>query len=362
MDFLLAGLFGFMAPPPPQNNLTLGKGTMLLITDEHIESLKKFISAHETFIIAGHKEPDGDCISCSIGMSFILRHLGKRCTLLNIGPFKRTESRPFESYFKTDLSSVTKSERAASGLIMVDCSEYSRIGDIGDELKSMDTFIVDHHRTASVSGNQHIIDPTAPAAACIVLQIFEKIVGKPSKDEAHILFFGMATDTGFFHYLNENDSEVFRSAARLTDAGVNPREIYQEMSGGKPWTTRKLLAILLERAQRYCNGKLVVTYEEQADTRKYGQEGRDSDALYSLMLATEGVEAVLFMRQESDRTCTAGFRSLRNCDVSAIASKFGGGGHKNAAGASMEGQIDILLPQIVHEFEKVLNRDGGDDF
>ena len=120
------------------------------------------------------------------------------------------------------------------------------------------------------------------------------------------------------------------------------------------WNTRKLLAILLDRAKRYCGGKLVITYEEQADTRRYGQEGRDSDALYSLMLSTEGVEAVVFLRQESDTKCTAGFRSLNDCDVSVIASGLGGGGHKNASGASVEGRLEQIIPRIVQEFEKVL--------
>lgn len=331
---------------------------MLIITDEQVEAFKIFLSKHKSFIIVGHKEPDGDCISSSIGMSYILKHLGKEYTLLNVGPFKRTESRPYEKYFQTDLALMTKAQKDASGLIIVDCSEYSRIGEIGEDLKNLDTFIVDHHKTANVTGCDYIIDHTAPAAACLVQQLFERLVGKPSQEEAHMLFFGMATDTGFFHYLNEKDSEVFNSAARLTEAGVNPRHIYQEMSGGKPWATRKLLGILLAKAQRYCNGKLVVTYEEQSDTRKYGQEGRDSDALYSLMLSTEGVEAVLFLRQDTDHSCTAGFRSLNDCDVSAIAAKFGGGGHKNASGASIEGQLDVLMPQIIAEFEKVLCPNG----
>ena len=90
------------------------------------------------------------------------------------------------------------------------------------------------------------------------------------------------------------------------------------------------------------------------DTKKFGAEGRDSDALYSLLLAVEGVEAVLFVRQETENTCTAGFRSKNAVDVSAIAAKFGGGGHKNASGLSVEGKIDTLIPQILKEFAKVL--------
>ena len=147
---------------------------------------------------------------------------------------------------------------------------------------------------------------------------------------------------------------MFKSAARLVEDGANPRKIYDEMSGGKPFLTRKLLAVMLSRTERYFNNKLCVTYETMEDTKKFGAEGRDSDALYSLLLAVEGVEAVLFVRQETENTCTAGFRSKNAVDVSAIAAKFGGGGHKNASGLSVEGKIDTLIPQILKEFAKVL--------
>ena len=164
----------------------------------------------------------------------------------------------------------------------------------------------------------------------------------------------MATDTGFFKYLTEDSSEVFKGTARLVESGANPRKIYQEMTGGKQWNTRKLLGIMLDHAERHFNGKLVVTFETMDDTRKFGQDGRDSDAFYMLMLEVENVEAVLFIRQETEFSCTLGFRSREKCDVSAIASKFGGGGHKNAAGASTEGKIETLLPLILKEFAKAL--------
>ena len=197
-----------------------------------------------------------------------------------------------------------------------------------------------------------IIDPTAPAAALLVQQLYEALVGQPGTEEARILFFGLSTDTGFFRYLGQNDAEAFRAAARLVEAGCHPRETYQEMTGGKPWNTRKLLGILLDRAERHLSGKLAVSWEALEDTKKYGQEGRDSDAFYSLMLATEGIEAVAFVRQESEFNCTLGLRSKDRIDVSAVASKFGGGGHKNASGASCEGKVETLIPALVKEFAR----------
>ena len=90
------------------------------------------------------------------------------------------------------------------------------------------------------------------------------------------------------------------------------------------------------------------------DTHKLGTEGRDSDALYQLLLSSKDVKAAVFLRQDSPTTCTGGFRSLDDVDVSQIAAKFGGGGHKNASGMSTEGRIETLIPSIVKEFARIM--------
>ena len=327
---------------------------MITLTKEQINNFREFIENHESFIIAGHKEPDGDCVSSCLGVSFILDKLEKPYILLNAGPFKRVEIKKFADKFTNEIPFMTQPERDRCGLIITDCSELSRIGDVEGDIKGFDTFIIDHHKTSDAEGKNVIIDPTSPAASCLVQQLFEGIAGTPDPQQAYIMFFGMATDTGYFRFLNQNSAEVFRSAARLVDDGANPRDIYQEISSGKPYNTRKLLGIMLERSERHLNGKLVTTYETMEDTKKFAQEGRDSDALYRLMLEVDGVEAIVFVRQESEYSCTIGFRSKDKCDVSVIAAKFGGGGHKNASGASTEGKIQTLMPQIIKEFAKVL--------
>ena len=92
----------------------------------------------------------------------------------------------------------------------------------------------------------------------------------------------------------------------------------------------------------------------EEDTKKWGQEGRDTDALYSTLLCIEGVEAVVFLRQETETNCTGGLRSKDKVDVSAVAAKFGGGGHKNASGLSTQGKIETLIPAIVKEFARII--------
>ncbi|MBR5966881.1 MAG: bifunctional oligoribonuclease/PAP phosphatase NrnA [Treponema sp.] len=328
---------------------------MKILDSEQIAAFRAFAQSHDAFIVAGHKDPDGDCVSSSLAAAAILKALNKEYILLNAGPFKRPEIRQFEKDFTDQIPFLSQEDRKKTGLLIVDCSELNRIGDYGDGLKGFDTFIVDHHKTAETpEGAQSVIDPTSPAAVCLLTMLYENIVGQPDPETAKIMFLGLSTDTGFFRFLREDSADVFELAARLVRYGANPNKMYNHITGGKPWSTRKLLGLLLSRTELYCNGKLALTYETMEDTKNWGQEGRDSDSLYTALLSAQGIQAAVFLRQETETSCTGGFRSLDDVDVSAVAAKFGGGGHKNASGMSVQGKIATLIPQIVKEFSRVL--------
>lgn len=326
---------------------------MQIISDEKIKSFESFLEKHDFIYVIAHKDPDGDAVYSCLGIKGLLEAKNKDFQLLSAGPFKRPEIRSHANLFTNQMKFLSEPERKKSGLLILDCSEMSRLGDIEGDLSRLDTFIIDHHKTAEVTENC-IIDPSSPATACLVQQLYEKIIGSIPQKTAEYLFFGLSTDTGYFRFLNTQSAEVFRQAARLVEYGANPRTIYDEMTGGKPWSTRKLLGTMLERVERRYSGKLALTYETMEDTKEWGQEGRDSDALYSLLLSVDGIEAVLFVRQDTELTCTCGFRSRDKVDVSAIAAKFGGGGHKNAAGLSIDGKIPDVIEKICAEFKKVL--------
>lgn len=331
---------------------------MRIITDQQAQQFKDFVQSHSSFIVVGHKEPDGDCIASSLAVAAILKRLGKPYQLISAGPFKRPEIKTYESLFAKQATLIQTDKSIA--LIIVDCGEFKRIGEIFPtdalitDVSKIPTFFIDHHKTSTPESDNYIIEPTSPATSYLVQQLYEKLIGPLDKQTAEVLFFGLSTDTGYFRFLEENSSDIFIAASRLVDAGVSPRTTYDNMTSGKPFSTRKLLGIMLERATQYFDGKLVITYETMDDTRRYGQEGRDSDSLYQLLLSCADIEAVVFIRQETEQSCTMGLRSRDQLDVSTIATIFGGGGHKNAAGCSTSGTIEELIPRVLHEFEKNL--------
>jgi len=325
------------------------------IQENNIQEFKDFISNHQYFYIIGHKEPDGDCIASCLGIADILKKSNKEYKLLSAGPFKRPEIKKFEKQFSNKTDFLDNKDREITGLIILDCSELSRLGEIDGDLSDLDIFVIDHHKTSNLPENaKGFIDPEAPACAYLVQIFYEKILGKIPLKLANILFFGLSTDTGYFRFLSQDSAEVFMAAARLVSYGVEPRMIYNEINSGKPYSTRQLLGVLLSKAERYLDEKLVITYETLEDTKKYGSEGRDSDALYQLLLSSQDVEAAVFLRQDTISTCTGGFRSVDKIDVSQVAAKFGGGGHKNASGMSTDGKIENLIPLIVKEFAKII--------
>jgi phosphoesterase RecJ-like protein len=324
------------------------------ITEKQFALFSNFVTNHDAFVIVGHKEPDGDCISSSLALGELLKYFKKPVSILNAGPFKLSEIKLFAKNFKTEFTPLTSNPKK-TGLFIVDCSEIHRLGDISEQVKDLDSFIIDHHRTSSGNPDASIIDPKAPATAYLIQQIYEHECGTIPENVATTLFLGLCTDTGYFRFLDTSSAPVFRAAARLIEAGANPRKTYDYITSGKPFNTRKLLGLMLDRVEPYFDGRLMITYETMTDTKKYGKEGRDSDMLYSALLSVEGVEAVVFMRQESTTNCTVGLRSRDDIDVSAVAAIFGGGGHKNASGLSTEATLETLKPRIIKEFSNIFD-------
>jgi len=314
-----------------------------------------FFHTYSCFLIAGHKEPDGDCIGSSIALSLFLQRLGKKTVLLSAGPFQRPEIRMYEPLFSAHVPAEMKEKPEGVGLIIVDCSGIDRTGDLAEQLAGFPVIYIDHHATNTVKVPGSLIYAEAPSATFIIQTIIETMSGSVTKDEAELLFFGLCTDTGYFRHLDERSAEVFMHAARLVQVGVNPKYVFAQINGGKSFGSRILLSRVLSRMQPYYNGKLIVSYETLADRQEFGVENRDSDMAYQLIQGIAGVKAICIVRQDTETHCSVGFRSLDTVDVSRIAASFGGGGHKQAAGLYIEGIAEKLLPQFIKAFAPQLN-------
>jgi phosphoesterase RecJ-like protein len=318
------------------------------------DELIQFIKTGSKFLVAGHKEPDGDCVGSQLALCSVLRRMGKTALPCSAGPFKRTEIMPYADLFT---AAPGEGARENARVIVVDCSAPQRAGDLAPFLKGLPIAVIDHHAAgdhpASSAETPVFLDAAAPSATFLILRLIEALGERLSREEAELLFFGLCTDTGFFRHVDQGGAETFTAAAQLVQAGADPKKTFQAIHGGKSLGSRILMGILLARAEPLFDGRLILSYEQYEETRRFGLEGRDSDSLYQMLQSVEGVEAIAIIRQETPENCTVGLRSRDAVDVSAIAASFGGGGHKNAAGFSINGAIAELRPQLIAAFEKV---------
>lgn len=314
------------------------------------DELVAFLKGGTRFIVAGHKEPDGDCVGSQLALVSLLRRLGKEAVPCSAGPFKRTEVVPYAPRFVT---APNPDQLAEARVIVVDCSNAERTGDLAPYLAGLPTAIIDHHATNDGTAEVSYIDPASPSVTLLILALFERLGLQTTQEEAKLLLFGLCTDTGFFRHLDEGGAKALEGASRMVGAGASPKRTFAAINGGKSLDSRILMGIVLSRVTPHFDGKLILSYENLEDTERFGLQGRDSDAIYQMLQAVSGVEAIVLIRQETPDNCTVGFRSRDTVDVAAIAARFGGGGHRQAAGLSIPGRIDEIREKLLGAFGEV---------
>ena len=316
------------------------------------QDLLEFIKTGNKFIIAGHKDPDGDCVGSQLALVSVLKRMGKEAIPCSAGPFKRTEVKPYEKFFPPVPNELRKMQ-----VIITDCSSSERTGTLGPLLKGLPTALVDHHERGEYTEKPNpfpaYIDDKAHSCTILILNLIRALGLEPSREEAELLLFGLCTDTGFFRHADSEDAETFDAAAFLIRAGANPKETFDAIHGGKNLESRIFLGHILSRMESHFEGRLILSTEEYEETQRFGHEGRDSDTLYQLIQSIAGVEAIVIIRQENPDSCTVGFRSRDQVDVALVAQSLGGGGHKNAAGAAVAGTIPELRIKILEAFQNI---------
>jgi len=320
------------------------------------EELIQFIKTGSRFIIAGHKEPDGDCVGSQLALKSAITRLGKSAVACSAGPFKRTELRDYTGLF---VSVLPQEDKSGVKVIIVDCSGRERTGDIREYLDKFPCAVIDHHSAVthppSTPQAPVYVDASSPSCTLLIYKIITALGLVITEEEAVFLLFGLCTDTGFFRHMTEKNSSAFEAAAEMIRHGASPKNIFSIINGGKSLNSRILMGLILSRTESHFGGRLLLSYETLEDFNTFGYESRDSDSLNQMLMSVAGVEAVVIIRQEFADTCTVSLRSVDKVNVAQIAASFGGGGHKNAAGLTMKGEIPYVKTSILESFSKVIN-------
>jgi len=316
--------------------------------------LVNFINSGSKFIVAGHKEPDGDCVGSQLALRSVLLRMGKEAVVCSAGPFKKTEIKKYANQFVPVPPDAGKSD---TKVIIVDCSGRERTGDIDDSLKIFPCAIIDHHAAVthppSTAHAPVFVDSNSPSCTLLIYRLIIALGLDLTEEEAILLFFGLCTDTGFFRHLTEKNDDVFETAAQMIRRGASPKNTFSHINGGKSLNSRILMGNILARTEAHFGGKLLISYETLSEFTTYGFESRDSDTLNQILMSIHGAEAVVIIRQELADNCTVSLRSIDKVNVAKIAQIFGGGGHKNAAGLTMKGDIQYVKQKMLESFVNI---------
>ena len=329
------------------------------------KSLKKILSEPKSFSVFGHINPDGDSIGALLSTRIIALSLGAK----DIKLYSRGGV-PDDFMFLPGAGLIEK--KAADGAppadvaILVDCGGPKRIGDELLPLLKSSPFVVviDHHVTNGGFGNLNIIDSNA-ASTCEILAKFIEAenIGMPL-ELAQCLYTGIMYDTGRFLHSNTTP-EVFRICADLVARGANPHEIAVNVFNRRRFERLKLLGYSLVNMKTAEDNAVSWSVADRKTYEELGAEDEDSDGIVETLGAYKGCEAHISFSESKDGRARVSMRSSGRIDVGAICAKFGGGGHKFAAGIRMDGPLSLVEQKVVAEVcaaaRALKNTEGRDD-
>jgi phosphoesterase RecJ-like protein len=324
--------------------------------DETIERDREAVLAalrsHERFLAVTHENPDGDALGSLLGITLGLRALGKDVVMHLAG----TTPLPAEFGFMPldEVRREPPDDLEQRVMLAVDCANARRLGPDTPLLKGASLVVnVDHHHDNSRFGSANLVVPDASSTAEIVRDLLGELAVELTPPIAEALYVGLVTDTGRFQYSNTTP-KALRLAAELVEAGADVHGIFRHVYETVQFAKLKLLARALDRAQLYEGGRLLVSDLRRDDFAAVGAEEPYSEGIIDYLRQAEGAELVALIREppvDGGPTRRISLRSSHDeVDVSAIARKAGGGGHRQAAGFSSEDTVEGITEFIRREF------------
>ena len=297
---------------------------------DKFDSILNLMKANQSFLVVSHESPDCDALGSTIAMTLLLRELGKDVIMYNV------DGVPEHLRFLPECSGVTDSLDCVTDevdvVMLLDCADVSRPGKEFENFISKNGFtfaFVDHHATNSTGSEYCFVDENASSTGVILYRMIKRLGIPISPDIAECLFSTIVGDTGSFRYSN-TCSETFTIAADLVDCGADPERVSRFIYDNEP--LRKIMLRTLAMNTLEVTGKIAFLHVSSEMFRQTGTEKEHTEGLVSMARSIEGIEVAVFLRQESAIGWKVSLRSKEYVDVAQIARRYGGGGHRKAAG------------------------------
>ena len=288
-------------------------------------------------------------------MAAVLQSLGKRVRIVNgqatpghlafVDPARRIEVLG-EGVDAAHLD-------ACDTMIVLDTSAWGQLGPMGDVLRRPRArkLVLDHHVSEDDLGAEAFKEPEVEATGQLVVDAADALGVTIDENMAVPLFMAIATDTGWFRF-NSVTSNTYRVAARLIDAGARPEAIYAQLYEQETFARTLLRGRILAGAKSDLDGRLIYSSVVRRDFDETGSVSADTEDVINFLLRVATSEVAIVFLEQSDGKIKASFRSRSAVDVARLAEQFGGGGHRAAAGATIEGPIDAVASRVLDAARK----------
>lgn len=303
-------------------------------------------------LVTSHTAPDGDAVGSLLAMGLALAAMGKRVVLYNESPIPAVYR--FLPGSERIVHEVDPSRFDTA--VVLDCSDLARVGRIRDAVEKMPIVVnIDHHITNAEFGTCQLVETDACATTEIVYRLITAMKVPIDQDIATCIYTGILTDTGSFRFSNTNQA-AFDISHRMIASGVNPFHVAQHVYGTYSLGRIKLLNLALDSIEISPNRKISLMSVTQSMLRETGTQLEDADGLINYAKRIQDVRvAVMIQEMPAENGVSRNHRrhyhvSLRSdgtIDVAAIATRFGGGGHANAAGFSVVSTLPELKANLL---------------
>jgi phosphoesterase RecJ-like protein len=312
-----------------------------------IEEIKEYVGKAKTILILTHEDPDGDAIGSSLALMHGLKKIGKQVEI--VIP-KRNLLYKFLPGF--DLIKEEVEENEVDLCFALDCSDIERVRDCRKYFENAKkTIVIDHHITNQNFGDVNYINAVASSTCQNLLIIFSELGIEIDRGIAECIYTGILADTGAFRY--NVQAETFEFVAMLLETGIETANIYRLLFDVISEKRVRLLGKALNTLELYENGKIAITNISNEDLTQLGSDEGDQENIVNFGRNIEGVEVSVFIREKNNKFKIS-LRSNEYVDVSQIAAKYLGGGHKKAAGFEIDMKLEEIKNLLISEIQKQL--------
>lgn len=316
---------------------------------KNINKIVDVLSRARYAAIVCHSNPDGDTLGGAFALSTALSKMDIQSDVLckNVLP---------DNYkFLSGISIINTFEKNKYDVIVfVDCAELALVGELIKDinLKEYKTINIDHHGTNIEYADINYVDSSSSSASELVLDVIKELIVDVDASIAEYIYVGIVTDTGQFAH-SYTSAKTHRNAAYLVEKGIDFSLIHKKAFKTISLSKALLQKIMLDSMTLFNENQVIISTLDKEDFIKSNAKVEDTDSLINILLSIKGTKIAILVRYNDDSSCKISFRSTDDIDISKVAKSIGGGGHKQAAGATFNGSILEAQNKVLEEINSI---------